>query len=194
MKIGIFGGCFNPPHKMHYEIVKKLIETGYIDKCIIVPTGNDYNKRDLENINDRINMIKIMIDMNNIEISDISKDINYQYTYQVLDYFKNIYPKDDVYFICGTDNLDEFETWQKNEYILEKYKLLVIRRNDDNIDEIMQKYDNYKNNIVISKIAQNLISSTMIRERIKQEDYIGIEKYINKEVANYIKKKRLYKN
>lgn len=39
MKIGIFGGSFNPPHKMHKKIAKVLIKKGYVDKVIFVPTG-----------------------------------------------------------------------------------------------------------------------------------------------------------
>ena len=42
MKIGIFGGSFNPPHKMHKKIAKVLIKKGYVDKVIFVPTGMKY--------------------------------------------------------------------------------------------------------------------------------------------------------
>ena len=42
MKIGIFGGCFNPPHNMHKKIATKLINNGYLDNIIFIPTGNNY--------------------------------------------------------------------------------------------------------------------------------------------------------
>lgn len=45
MKIGVFGGCFNPPHKMHKNIAIKLVECGYLDKVIFVSIGNDYQKK-----------------------------------------------------------------------------------------------------------------------------------------------------
>ena len=41
MKIGIFGGSFNPPHKMHEDMAKFLLD-GYVDKIIFVPTGIHY--------------------------------------------------------------------------------------------------------------------------------------------------------
>ena len=44
MKIGIFGGSFNPPHNMHKNIALELIEHGYLDKVIYVPTGDSYEK------------------------------------------------------------------------------------------------------------------------------------------------------
>ena len=57
MKIGIYVGSFNPPHKGHIKIVNHLINN-YLDKVIIIPTGNYWDKLDLVSINDRINMIK----------------------------------------------------------------------------------------------------------------------------------------
>ena len=45
MKIGIFGGSFNPPHNMHENIALNLIANGYVDKVIYVPTGDNYNKK-----------------------------------------------------------------------------------------------------------------------------------------------------
>ena len=41
MKIGIFGGSFNPIHNRHEEIAKNLLN-GYVDKIIFVPTGCKY--------------------------------------------------------------------------------------------------------------------------------------------------------
>ena len=47
MRIGIFGGSFNPPHNMHKKIMMELLCNEYIDKGIYVPTGDSYNKKDL---------------------------------------------------------------------------------------------------------------------------------------------------
>ena len=58
MKIGIFGGSFNPPHKMHKEIVMQLIKKGYIDKAIVIPTADNYVKPYLLDGIDRVNMLE----------------------------------------------------------------------------------------------------------------------------------------
>ena len=60
MKIGIFGGTFNPPHNMHKNIAVNLIKNNYLDKVIFVPTGNRYNKKDIIDFKDRYNMVKLM--------------------------------------------------------------------------------------------------------------------------------------
>ena len=88
-KYGFFGGCFNPPHKMHENIANSLIAMKKIDKVIFVPTGNGYNKNELTDVQNRINMLQLLADKNNnFEVSSISRHQEYTYTYQVLDYYK----------------------------------------------------------------------------------------------------------
>lgn len=123
MKIGIFGGSFNPPHKMHKNIVSQLIKKGYIDKAIVVPTADKYNKSYLLKGEDRYNMVKqIFKDDKKVEVSPFEIE-GRLYTINTLNYFKSIYPKADIYFICGTDNLADFASWQSYKEILENYKL-----------------------------------------------------------------------
>ena len=190
MKIGIFGGSFNPPHKMHLDIALNLISKNYLDKVIYIPTGDSYNKKGLINFKDRYKMVELMIsDYNILLISDVGNNENYKYTYQTLDYFKSIYGNDELYFICGTDNLNEFDTWKEYEYILENYKLLVIKRNDDDIDSILNKYSNYLENIIISNVEPNLLSSTYIRNNINNND---VKNKLDNKVYRYIKDNKLY--
>ena len=184
MKIGIFGGSFNPPHNMHKNIALELIKKEYLDEIIYVPAGDKYNKKGLISFNHRINMV-------NLSLSDIGNKDDYQYTYQTLDYFKSINKEDDIYFICGTDNLKELDTWKRYEYILENYKLLVIRRNSDNIDEILNKYKKYKNNIIIADVESKGLSSTLVRENLKKNIK---DDNLDKEVYDYIKENNLYEN
>lgn len=192
MKIGIFGGSFNPPHNMHKNIALELIKKEYLDEIIYVPAGDKYNKKGLISFNHRINMVNLMIQKyNNLSLSDIGNKDDYQYTYQTLDYFKSINKEDDIYFICGTDNLKELDTWKRYEYILENYKLLVIRRNSDNIDEILNKYKKYKNNIIIADVESKGLSSTLVRENLKKNIK---DDNLDKEVYDYIKENNLYEN
>lgn len=186
MKIGIFGGSFNPPHNMHRDIALELIDNNYLDKVIFVPTGDSYVKNGLISFNDRYNMVELMIkDIDLFLVSDIGNNLGYQYTYQVLDYFKDIYFNDEIYFICDSDNLIEFDTWKKYQYILENYKLLVIRRNNDNIDNIMLKYYEYIDRIIITNIESNMLSSSYIRDNIDND----ISKYLDRDVYEYVRKK-----
>jgi len=191
MKIGIFGGSYNPPHDMHKNIALDLIEKGYLDKVIYVPTGDNYNKQGLVNFSDRYKMVELMIsEYDNLFISDIGNNDNYKYTYQTLDYFQKIYKNDTIYFICGTDNLNEFDTWREYKYILENYKLLVIKRDNDNIENILNKYKEYIDKIIITDVIPNAISSTYIRNNVNN---LSFKNCLDDNVYEYIIRNNLYK-
>lgn len=187
MRIGIFGGSFNPPHKKHKNIAIELIQKNYIDKIIYVPTGNKYNKKDLIKAKYRLKMLEIMTKNNNqMSVSNYEVKKSLTYTYQTLDYFKSIYPNDEIYFICGSDNLKNITTWKNYKYILNNYKLLVIKRNNDNITNIVKDLNN---NIIIPEINFENISSTDIRNDLK----LGKDNpNIDKDILQYIKKEKLY--
>ena len=193
MKIGIFGGSFNPPHKMHEEIVKELLKE--LDKIIFVPTGMKYEyKNNLISNENRFNMIQLLIkDNNSLEVSDYEFTEEVTYTYQTLDYYQNKYKEDKIYFICGTDNLSYIDKWKRGEYILENYPLLIIKRNTDEISPLLEKYKKYQDNIIVTGIHPVDLSSTDIRKLIKEDNKQELEKVLTKEVLDYIEEHNLYK-
>ena len=192
MKIGIFGGSFNPPHKMHESIASQLIERKIIDKVIFVPTSNFYPKAGLISDEERLSMLKLLIkDKKEFEVSDYEFG-RLTYTYQTLEYFKKENKDAEIYFICGSDNLAQLDTWKEYKKILTDYKLIVIPR-EDNIEEILNKYNEYKNNIIVANLENNYLSSTLVRNFLKEEKYQEVKEYINEFVLDYIIKNNLYK-
>lgn len=191
MRIGVFGGSFNPPHKMHESIASQLIKKGLLDKVIFVPTSNFYPKAGLINDEERLEMLKLMTkDKKEYIVSDYEFG-KLTYTYQTLEYFKNEYPNDQIYFICGSDNLEQLDTWREYQKILGNYKLIVIPRKHD-MDSLLNKYEEYKNNIIVAELDNNYISSTLVREYLKEKDYDKVKEYINKDVLEFIIKNNLY--
>ena len=187
MKIGIFGGSFNPPHKIHQKIANYLVKNNYLDKVIFVPTGSNYEKSYLASEQDRYNMLKLMI--GNVSYLDIS---TYEFgklthTYQTLDYFKEHYKDDEIYFICGSDNLKEIKTWKRYQYILSNYKLLVIRRNGESITDILSELKSYQDNIIVIDDIKSSLSSTSIRKRFKDDKKLVKDGNIDSKVFEYIK-------
>ena len=192
MKIGIFGGSFNPPHKMHKKIAIELIKKHYVDKVIFVPTGSKYKyKNNLLSDKVRLEMLELMChDNNNLEVSDYELKEHVVYTYETLNYFRNKYKDDEIYFICGTDNLSYIDKWMRGEDILSNHKLLVIKRNTDDINTLLDKYKDYKNNIIVTDIKENEISSTKIREMIYNNKRVN--DYLDNKVLDYIVRNKLY--
>ena len=197
--LAVFGGSFNPPLMSHFNLAKQILENNNkIEKIFFVPVSNKYKKVDLIDDNHRYNMLKLMCeDEEKLNVLDIEIKHNKQlYTIETLDLFKKEYGKDyDICFIMGTDNLKELETWKDPERLLSGYKIIVLGRNDDDIDSIIEEsilLKKYKKSIIqIKEIDRINISSTMIRNKIKNSE--DVKEYLLKKVLDYIEKNNLYK-
>lgn len=192
MKIGVFGGSFNPPHKMHLNIGLELVNKQYVDKVIYVPTGSKYKyKNNLLPDKNRLEMLEILtktqeyLDVNDYELKD-----EVVYTCETLAYFKELYPTDEIYFICGADNLSYIDKWKNGEEILNNYKIIVMKRNGEDIEELLKKFVDYQNNIIVADVEQQDISSTDIREKLKNKE--NVLDVLDKDVYEYIRKNKLY--
>lgn len=192
MRIGILGGSFNPPHKMHFKMGLDLIDEDYVDKIIYVPTGSKYKyKNNLIADEHRSKMLELVIKNDSrFEVSDYELKDFVVYTCDTLKYFKEKYPNDEIYFVCGADNLSYVDEWKNGIFLLENYKFLVIKRYTDDIDEILKRFDKYKDNIIVSDVEPDSLSSTEVRNRIKNNE--DILELLDKEVYEYINKNNLY--
>lgn len=133
-------------------------------------------------------MVKLITDKyDNLSVDNHEMITTDTYTIETLDYFKNEYPKDDIYFICGTDNLTYMDRWKYGFCILSNYKVLVIKRETDNVDKILMRFKDYKDNIIVANIEEKSISSTMIRNNIKE-----YKNLLDKDVLKYIERHHFY--
>ena len=190
MKIGIFGGSFNPPHNMHKDIVLELLKQDYLDKIICIPTGDNYAKSCLLPIKDRIEMLKLMFKGNEkVNISAIELDGSL-YTWDTMNFYQKKYPYDELFFICGMDNLAELSTWHRYEDILKKFKLVVIKRDtdEDDAEAALELYEKYKDRIEVANVKARKISSTFVRNEILKEGVTEeLKNSLDSEVIEYIK-------
>ena len=136
-------------------------------------------------------MLELMIKNDSrFEVSDYELKDYVVYTCDTLKYFKEMYPNDDIYFVCGADNLSYVDEWKNGIFLLENYKFLVIKRYTDDIDEILKRYDKYRDNIIISDVEPDSLSSTEIRNRIKNSE--DILELLDRDVYEYIINNNLY--
>ena len=180
MRLGVYVGSFNPVHIGHIDVVNYLIKEKYVDKVLIVPTLNYWNKFNLIDIKHRINMLKIF---ENEDIKIDTKNNKYIYTYELLNKLSKEYD-DELYLIMGADNIIEFDKWKNYKKLL-KYKIIIVNRNNIDINKYIKKYDT-NNFIVINDYKYIDISSTELRENLNR-------KYIDKKVLDYIKKNNLFR-
>lgn len=182
MKLGVYVGSFDPVHIGHKKVIDYLLENNYVDKMIVIPTVNYWDKTNLTNQIDRINMLKYY-ETDKIKI--VKKEE--PYTYQILESLKKEYPKEELYLIIGADNLEKFHLWQHVDFLLQN-KIIVLPRGNTNI----QKYRNKKSFVFVRDFDYLNISSTEIRKAIKEKN-LEIKKCLNPSVYEYIIKNNLYK-
>ena len=180
MRLGIYIGSFNPVHKGHIDVVNYLLTNNYIDKVLIVPTLAYWDKDNLAPIIDRINMLKYF---ENDKIKIDQEHNKYAYTYQLMRALKKNYD-DELYLIIGADNIIEFDKWKEYQELL-KYKIIVMNRDNIDINSYIEKYHS-NNFIVVNDYKYIDISSSEIRNNLDS-------KYLDSKVLKYIKDNNLYR-
>ena len=196
MKIGLFGGTFDPIHIGHMILMENVINNLDLDKIYVLPNSNPPHK--LENkktaLNLRLKMVNETIKDNpKLEINDYDyRDNEIHYTFNTINYFKKSYPTDEFFFIMGEDSFLDIEKWKNYKEILKENLIIFKRYSNKNfslISKINQVRKYNKNIYLIDNIALD-ISSTLIRNLVKENK--SIRYLVNDEVINIIKEEKLY--
>ena len=141
--IAVFGGSFNPPINSHTLLAKQIIEKcDIVEKLIFVPVSTKYQKSKLVSDEHRYNMLKLICENEDkLEVSDIELIQNKQlYTIETLDLLQEEYVEEyEIWFVMGTDNLKEIDTWNNPERLLKEYKIIVLEREEDRLEDLIKK-------------------------------------------------------
>ncbi|MBR5938486.1 MAG: nicotinate (nicotinamide) nucleotide adenylyltransferase [Clostridiales bacterium] len=135
MKIGIYGGAFDPFHNGHLSMIRGALASKKVDRVIVIPTGMPPFKpaRKVTLSPYRYYMVKAALkDEPNCEVSDIEQVFGEpSYTVTTLKNLRKkkvVSEKDELFLMCGSDILFEFESWYKPKEILEQATLLCALR------------------------------------------------------------------
>lgn len=192
-KILIFGGTFNPIHNGHLILSEHCINEEGFDKVVFVPTMNPYYKDTLD-FDTRLKMLKMAIkDNDKFAYSSIEKRYNLEgKLYLILEKISKL-SDDDITILIGSDSLMNLDWWYKIDEILKKYKVLVLKRDDED-EAIAMKIAEYKEKYGADiKVLDNKrieISSSMIREMIKNGK--SIKYLVRDDVEKFIRDEKLY--
>ncbi|CAD2074103.1 putative nicotinate-nucleotide adenylyltransferase [Jeotgalicoccus coquinae] len=185
MKIGVFGGTFDPVHNGHINAFAETYIALELDKVIIVPTFiSPFKKQTGSTDRHRLNMLKLAV--KNYDFAEIDTfELDQQkvtYTYDTLNYLREKYPGDELYFIIGTDHFISFDKWANADKLHDLAKFVVLDRNDG-LYNVKPPFIKLNTNIVE-------VSSTLIRERFKSNT--EVRHLMHEQVYGYIKEQRLY--
>lgn len=201
MKVGIFGGTFNPIHKGHLEAACAFLRCVEPDKLFVIPTKIPPHKaitaQDDPEI--RLEMTKRAFLENaefegRIEVSDLEiRSEGKSYTYYTLQKLKSM-GFEDFYLYCGTDMLLSFDTWFHFRDILSMCTLAYASRLENASPEATEKIamlrERYGARIVEIPLDPIEISSSEIREMIQRGE--DASAYLSPAVLEFIYERGLY--
>lgn len=197
MKIGLFGGTFNPIHLGHLIIAESAINFLGLDYVVFLPVSKPVHKRgnkDIVPINIREEMVYEAIrDNDKFVYSSFETDERVDhYTIDTINYFEKNFPQDEIYYIMGEDSFLSLETWRNWEEILQKNLIVVERdlRNEERLQEKIAGLDKDKDHIFLLNHLSIDISSTGIRDLLREKK--SIRYLVDPSTAYIIDQRRLY--
>ena len=191
MKIGIFGGSFDPIHIGHAIIAQHIISSGVVDRLWFMVSPMNPLKADKERRvadTDRLRMVEMVSrPMEGVETSAFEFSMpKPSYTIDTLNALQAKFPDDEFYLVIGADNWQLFNKWRNSEEIIAKYHLLIYPRLSFEViipDELKERVQ-----LVDAPIIE--LSSTEIRTRLSNNQ--SVRYYVPDEVLSYIDHKNLY--
>ena len=179
MKIGIYGGTFDPPHLGHMEAARAAAAVLELDRLIFVPAKQPPHKQlsaQAAAPEQRLAMTRLMADgllMPKVaEVSDIElKREGKSYTSDTLREMKKRFPEDELWLLMGTDMFLTLQNWHEAEQIMAMASIAAFARTQSDSGEMMTIHGKYLSETYGAKVCIiqlpeiREISSTQVREQ-----------------------------
>lgn len=143
MKIGVFGGTFNPVHKGHVAVAGFFADALSLDRLYVIPTNVSPLKSAVSaSAQDRIAMLRIAFaDRPDITVSDMElRREGTSYTCDTVRELRAMHPKAKLYYLIGDDWISGFHRWKDYEYILDNVRLVIADRGGSGLTELLREF------------------------------------------------------
>jgi nicotinate-nucleotide adenylyltransferase len=190
VKIGLFGGTFDPVHNGHVSSALSIYHEFALDRILFIPSKIPVHKTNTSAASDdRCAMLDIALraypffQLSRIEIDRSTPS----FSVITIEEISRMYPTDELFFLIGTDAFNGLLGWREPDNIIEKVRFIVMSRGGEKADPSLVKK-------CCALQADNLridVSSHDIRERLLASE--TVDNLIDSEVLQYIREKGLYK-
>ncbi len=218
MKIGVFGGTFNPIHYGHLRVAEEAREILEFGKVLFIPSGNPpLKEKELADAGHRYIMTRMAVDGHpDFEVLDIEcGKPGKSYTVETMKNLLGQYKGAELYFILGIDAFLDIPHWWKHGELLSLVNFALLSRPESRFvdlhsspylnagKELLSKLDTgelktlslgleTQREAVLVKVTEMAISSTDIRNRVREGK--SIKYLLPGEVESFIISSRLYLN
>ncbi len=174
MRTGLYGGSFDPVHLGHLRLIQLVLDSGYIDRLIVMPVGNPPHKsRSLTDARVRLEWLRKAaapfpadrLEISDWEILQTEQTGNRSFTYDTLQYLAKRFPSDELVLIVGSDMLLDLPHWYRSAEIRSLARVLWVPRQGIDINPALLPFQpDFR-----LQNAPPEISSTEIRQAIEQK-------------------------
>ena len=171
MRIGIFGGSFNPIHIGHIALAKTLrMKAGLDEVWLMVSPQNPLKQGSTDLLDDQLRYQLARIALHGeegVKASDYELHLpKPSYTWNTLQHLHQDFPNDTFLLLIGGDNWQNFHRWYKADDIMREHEIVVYPRRGSETSSTLPPSVRMVNTELID------ISSTDIRQRVQQGDPI----------------------
>ncbi|MEO7794237.1 MAG: nicotinate-nucleotide adenylyltransferase [Thermoanaerobaculia bacterium] len=202
MKIGLFGGSFDPIHEGHVGPVLEARRRLALDRVLFLPTAAPPHKprRSFAPALARYAMVELaLLDQADLEVSTHELTLDRPaYTVETLEHFHATAPEAELFLLMGADSWLDFESWMRWREILTLARLVVLTRPGFRIGETRSplapeiKAATAAGQVHFVENAPRAVSSTEVRRRLAAGEEIP-PGWLQPRVVRYLSKYRLYR-
>jgi nicotinate-nucleotide adenylyltransferase len=189
MRIGVYGGSFDPPHLGHRQAAQSFIASGFIDKLLIIPAFEAPVKRKhIASFEQRLAMCALNFRgiSDHILISDLeSKLPTPNFTMQTLEHLSKSQPENQFLLCVGADCVAHLAKWHRGEELLRAFRVLAVDRPG------FIRYEPPSSNVTWIPHHEVDAASRFVREGAKKKDH-EVLKNVHPDVRSYIEEQKLY--
>lgn len=174
MRLGIFGGTFDPPHYSHLILAEEAREQLDLNRVLWLPAGQSPFKQDLpvSPIEQRLQMVTAAIGNNrHFHLSRVDCDRPPpHYSADTIALLQQAHPGTTLYWIMGADSLYDLPRWTRGAEFIARCQLAVLRRPGThmNLTEIEQQLPGVQARVHWVHAPEMEISSRDIRRRVQE--------------------------
>ncbi len=198
MRLGYFGGTFDPPHRAHFMLAQTAAETFQLDRVLLAPSGVQPLKSvaPAAGFADRLAMVRLLCAEDpRLEASAMDAphaDGTPNFTVDTLTALQVEFPQATLFALAGADSFLTLRQWREPERLLQAVEWIVVSRPGFSLEDLSRLHLSSEEQgrvHLLDKLAED-VSASGIRERLR----IGVScgTALTPAVALYIARMHLY--